>query len=117
MALPINTFVIKDRLESVEKKLDQVLEDEGVHNLAKDIIKKSMSSYLTTARGEINDIVKNAQTSIEKERKIATDFIFQEAEDRVKVLESKIKKSEMISRVAVIAAFASFAWDVITKFM
>ena len=32
--LPNNAFVVKDRVESIEKKLEQVLKEEGLHELA-----------------------------------------------------------------------------------
>jgi hypothetical protein len=117
MSLPTNTFVIKERLESVEKKLDEILNDEDLHNLAKDIIKRSMSSYLTTARGEINEIIRGAQTSIEKEKKLATDMMSQEIESRISLIEGRMRKAEMISRIAVMSAFGSVVWIIITKFM
>lgn len=117
MGLPSNTFIVKDRVEQMEKKLEQVLQEEGLHELAKDIVKKSLASYLTTVKGEINDIVKSAQSSVEKEKKLAIDDMDAKISAHTEMMSSRIHRAEMVSKISAMIAFASIAWNIISKMM
>lgn len=117
MALPTSAFIVKDRLELMEKKLEQVLQEEGLQDLTKELVKKSIASYLTTVKGEINEIVKTAQASIEKEKKIAADDIDSKIENHFMQMSDRVARAEMIAKISAMIAFASIAWNLVSSMM
>jgi uncharacterized protein YyaL (SSP411 family) len=102
--LPHNAFVVKDRVESIEKKLEQVLNEEGLHELAKDITKKAIASSLTSSKQELAEIVSSAKEAAAVDKLIIIKDFTEQLQDHLIEVEMRVVKSEKIAKLAVAAS-------------
>jgi len=97
--LPNNAFVIKDRVESIEKKLEQVLKEEGLHELAKDITKKALASSLTASKQELTEIVNSARDIAAADKRIIIKDFTEQLQDHLIEVEMRVVRSEKIAKL------------------
>lgn len=119
MALPNNTFIVKERLESMEKKLEQVLQEEGLHEIAKDITKKALASSLTASKNELNEIVRSAQISAEaslgEEKTKIMSSLEEKLCDHVVSIEARLLRAERLAMLACAATCLIAAWKILAS--
>ena len=118
MAQLNNTFIVKERLESMEKKLEQVLNEEGLHELAKDITKKALASSLSASKSELNEIVKTAQITAEaslgKEKQELVSILDGKLEDHAVSIQERLARAEKLAVVAMVVTALLATWNVVS---
>ena len=114
MAPPSNMFVVKDRVESIEKKLEQVLNEEGLHELAKDITKKALASSLTSSKHELNEIVSSAKEAAAADKRIVLNDFTEQLQNHLIEVEQRVSKSEKLAKLAILLCAGLLAFDLLT---
>lgn len=119
-------FVVKERLEGLEKLVDQVLQVDGLKELAKDTTKHVLDEALETSKVELREV---AKTTIQE----AKDYILSEKEtlnidvdkrldaarsefqkalvDHLENVEARLSKAEKLLKVAIILSIVSAVWS------
>lgn len=127
-----NTFVVKERLEGLEKMLGQALEIDGLKDLAKDATKKLIDEAVTAGKSELKetarDVVKEAKDFILSEREALTVDVdkrlaearseFQKAVvEHLDKTEERVTKAERLLKIALGVSLASAAWSGLSGFL
>ena len=73
MANKLEAFVVKDRVEGLEKLVGQALEIDGLKDMAKDVTKKVLEEALENGKAELKE---TAKSTVQE----AKDFILSEKE-------------------------------------
>lgn len=119
-------FVIKERLEGLEKLVDKVLEVDGLKELAKDTTKHVLDEALESSKVELREV---AKTTIQE----AKDYILSEKEslnidvdkrleaarsdfqkalvEHLENVEARLSKAEKLLKVAIILSIVSALWS------
>lgn len=119
-------FVIKERLEGLEKLVDKVLEVDGLKELAKDTTKHVLDEALESSKVELREV---AKTTIQE----AKDYILAEKEtlnidvdkrleaarsdfqkalvEHLENVEARLSKAEKLLKVAIILSIVSALWS------
>jgi hypothetical protein len=121
-----NTFVVKERVEGLEKMVGQALEIDGLKDLAKDATKKFLDEAVAAGKAELKETAKDAV-------KEAKDFVLSENEalsvdmdkrlesarsefqkavvEHIEKVEERLTKVERLLKIALIVSLASAAWS------
>jgi len=126
MADKQSAFVVKERLEGLEKLVDKVLEVDGLKELARDTTKHVLDEALETSKVELRAA---AKSTIQE----AKDYILAEKEalntdvdarldaarsdfqkalvEHLENVEGRLTKAERLLKIAIIISLASAAWS------
>jgi len=126
MADKQSAFVVKERLEGLEKLVDKVLEVDGLKEIAKDTTKQVLDEALETSKVELRAA---AKSTIQE----AKDYILAEKEamnidvdarldaarsdfqkalvEHLENVEARLTKAERLLKIAIIISLASAAWS------
>lgn len=121
-----SAFVVKERLEGLEKLVDKVLEVDGLKELAKDTTKHVLDEALESSKVELREV---AKSTIQE----AKDYILSEKEtlnidvdkrldaarsdfqkalvDHLANVEARLTKAEKLLKVAIALAIVSAIWS------
>ena len=126
MAEKQSAFVVKERIEGLEKLVDQVLQVDGLKELAKDTTKHVIDEALESSKVELREV---AKSTIQE----AKDYILSEKEtlnididkrldaarsefqkalvDHLENVEARLSKAEKLLKVAIILSIVSAVWS------
>lgn len=119
-------FVIKERLEGLEKLVDKVLEVDGLKELAKDTTKHVLDEALESSKVELREVAKSTiqeakdyilsekeSLSIDVDKRLeAARSDFQKAlVEHLENVESRLSKAERLLKVAIILSIVSALWS------
>lgn len=127
MAEKPNAFVVKERLESLEKLVGQVLKVDGLHDLASEIVGKTAEKELDISRKQLDSIVKEAKTMIESKKEVmvldvdkrldAAKTELQKAlVEHLEAVEKSVVRIERMAKLALAIAVLSAAWSGLSAF-
>lgn len=125
-------FIVKDRIEVLEKVVDKILDVDGLKALAKDTTKSVLDEALESSKVELRDA---ARSSIQE----AKEFILSEKsgitvdlDERLKIarsdfqkalvehlenVETRISKVERLVKIAIAVSLASALWSGLIRFI
>lgn len=127
-----NTFVVKERLEGLEKMVGQALEIDGLKDLAKDATKKFLDEAVEASKAELKetarDVVKEAKDFVLSEKQALTVDMdkrldqarseFQKAiVEHIEKVEERLAKAERLLKIALAISLASAAWSGLSGFL
>ena len=123
-----NVFVMKDRVEGLEKLVDQVLKVDGLHDLAKDIAASVITKAVSDSKSELANIIVEAKNSILSEKlsiKTEQDHRFDLAKtelqnalvEHVEALEARVAASESKTKIAITIVIASMILSAVSCFL
>lgn len=127
-----NTFVVKERIEGLEKMVGQALEIDGLKDLAKDATRKFLDEAVAAGKAELKetarDAVKEAKDFVLSEKEALTVDMdkrlaearseFQKAVvDHIEKVEMRLAKTERLLKIALALSLASAAWSGLSGFL
>jgi tRNA uridine 5-carbamoylmethylation protein Kti12 len=127
-----STFVVKDRIEGLEDKVEKVLKIDGLTEMAKDVTSKVLKEALDSSKEEIKetarDVVKEAKEFVLSENKALTVDMdkrlseasseFQKAVvEHIGKVEERLAKTERLLKIALTLTLASTAWSTLAGFL
>lgn len=122
----IKSFVVKDRVEGLERLVNQALEIDGLKDMAKDVTKRVLDEALENGKTEIKEAAKStvqeAKEFILAEKKFmsvdmdkrldAARSEFQKAlVDHLDAVEERITKAERMLKIAIVLSILSALWS------
>lgn len=131
--MPIDTksvFVVKERVESLEKMVEQALEIDGLKDLAKDATKKFLDEAVEAGKTELKetarDAVKEAKDFVLSEKEALTVDMDKRLEaarsdlqkaivEHIEKVEERLANTEKLLKIALAFALASAAWSGLTN--
>lgn len=131
--MPIDTksvFVVKERVESLEKMVEQALEIDGLKDLAKDATKKFLDEAVEAGKTELKetarDAVKEAKDFVLSEKEALTVDMDKRLEaarsdlqkaivEHIEKVEERLAKTEKLLKIALALDLASAAWSGLTN--
>lgn len=126
MADKQSAFVVKERLEGLEKLVDKVLEVDGLKELAKDTTKQVLNEALESSKVELREAAKSTiqeakdyilsekeSLNIDVDKRLdAAKSDFQKAlVDHLTNVEVRLTKAEKLLKVAIALAIVSAIWS------
>ena len=126
MADKQSAFVVKERLEGLEKLVDKVLEVDGLKELAKDTTKHVLDEALESSKVELREVAKSTiqeakdyilsekeSLNIDVDKRLdAARSDFQKAlVDHLANVEARQTKAEKLLKVAIALAIVSAIWS------
>jgi hypothetical protein len=132
MAEKPNAFVVKDRLEGLEKLVGQALEIDGLKDMAKDVTKKVLDEALESGKFELKEVAKSTvqeakefilaekeTMNVDMDRRLeAARSDFQKAMvEHLEKVEERLTKAERLLKIALALALASAAWSGLTNLL
>ena len=120
------TFVIRERLEGLEKLVDKVLEVDGLKELAKDTTKHVLDEALESSKVELREVAKTtiqeakdyilsekATLNIDVDKRLeAARSDFQKAlVEHLENVEMRLTKAERLLKIVIAISLASAAWS------
>ena len=127
-----STFVVKERLEGLEKMVGQALDIDGLKDMAKDATKKFLDEAVEAGKSELKDtakeVVKEAKDFILSEKEVLTVDMdkrlaearseFQKAVvEHIEKVEERLAKTEWLLKIALAISLASAAWSGFSGFL
>jgi len=132
MSTKLDAFVVRERVEGLEKLVGQALEIEGLKDMAKDVTKKVLDDALESGKVELREV---AMSTVQE----AKDFILSEKEtmtvdmdkrldaarsefqkalvEHLERVEERLAKAEKLLKIALAFSLASAAWSGLTNFL
>lgn len=119
-------FVIRERLEGLEKLVDKVLEVDGLKELAKDTTKHVLDEALESSKVELREVAKTtiqeakdyilsekATLNIDVDKRLeAARSDFQKAlVEHLENVEMRLTKAERLLKIVIAISLASAAWS------
>jgi len=130
MANKPDVFVVRERVEGLEKLVGQALEIDGLKDMAKDVTKKVLDEALQSGKDELKEA---ARSTVQE----AKDFILSEKEtmtvdmdkrleaarsefqkalvEHLERVEERLAKAEKLLKIALALSLASAAWSGLTN--
>jgi len=130
MAVKPEIFVVRERVEGLEKLVGQALEIDGLKDMAKDVTKKVLDEALESGKAELKEAAKStvqeAKDFILTERETMTVDMdkrleaarseFQKAlVEHLDRVEDRLTKAEKLLKIALALSLASAAWSGLTN--
>jgi hypothetical protein len=121
-----SVFVVRDRVEGLEKLVNQALEIDGLKDLAKDVTKKVLDEALESDKVEIKEVAKSTvqeakefilaekeQLSVDVDTRLdAARSEFQKAlVEHLEKVEARLSNAEKLLKIALILSLLSAAWS------
>jgi hypothetical protein len=122
----IKGFVVKDRVEGLERLVNQALEIDGLKDMAKDVTKRVLDEALESGKSEIKEAAKSTVQeakefilaekevmSVDMDKRLDTARSeFQKAlVDHLSSVEERITKAERMLKIAIILSILSALWS------
>jgi len=122
----INAFIVKDRVEGLEKLVNQALEIDGLKDMAKDVTKRVLDEALESGKTEIKEAAKSTVQeakefilaekevmSVDMDKRLeAARSEFQKAlVDHLNSVEDRITKAERLLKIAIVLSILSALWS------
>jgi hypothetical protein len=132
MAEKPNAFVVKDRLEGLEKLVGQALEIDGLKDMAKDVTKKVLDEALESGKVELKEVAKSTvqeakefilaekeTMNVDMDKRLeAAKSNFQKAMvEHLEKVEVRLAKAERLLKIALALALASAVWSGLTNLL
>lgn len=128
MAEKQNVFVMKDRVEGLEKLVDKVLKVDGLHELAKDITNEVITKAVNDSKAELARIVVesadaflNEKNSVKIEADARFDFAKTEFQaalvEHIESVEARVAKVELKAKAAIAIASISMIASAVLRFL
>jgi len=122
MADNSKVFIVRDKVEALEKLVDQVLHVDGLHNLASEIVGKTAEKELDISRKQLDNIVEEAKAIIDSKKEVVVLDVDKRLDaaktelqkaivEHVKAVEKSMVRIERMARLALILAVLSAAWS------
>jgi hypothetical protein len=127
-----DVFVVRERVEGLEKLVGQALEIDGLKDMAKDVTKKVLDEALESGKAELKE---TAKSTVQE----AKDFILSEKEtmtvdmdkrletarsefqkalvEHLDRVEDRLTKAEKLLKIALALSLASAAWSGLANFL
>ena len=117
---------MRDRVEGLEKLVNQALEIDGLKDLAKDVTKKVLDEALESGKVEIKEVAKSTvqeakefilaekeQLSVDVDTRLdAARSEFQKAlVEHLEKVEARLSNAEKLLKIALILSLLSAAWS------
>ena len=127
-----SVFVVRDRVEDLEKLVNQALEIDGLKDLAKDVTKKVLDEALESGKVEIKEVAKSTvqeakefilaekeQLSVDVDTRLdAARSEFQKAlVEHLEKVEARLSNAEKLLKIALILSLLSAAWSGLAGYM
>jgi hypothetical protein len=127
-----SVFVVRDRVEGLEKLVNQALEIDGLKDLAKDVTKKVLDEALESGKVEIKEVAKSTvqeakefilaekeQLSVDVDTRLdAARSEFQKAlVEHLEKVEARLSNAEKLLKIALILSLLSAAWSGLAGYM
>ena len=122
----VSAFVVKERVEGLEKLVNQALEIDGLKDMAKDVTKRVLDEALESGKSEIKEAAKStvqeAKEFILAEKEVMSVDMdkrlesarseFQKAlVDHLNAVEDRITKAERLLKIAIVLSILSALWS------
>jgi|Wag4MinimDraft_6_1082665.scaffolds.fasta_scaffold35658_2 hypothetical protein len=122
----VSAFVVKERVEGLEKLVNQALEIDGLKDMAKDVTKRVLDEALESGKSEIKEAAKStvqeAKEFILAEKEVMSVDMdkrlesarseFQKAlVDHLNSVEDRITKAERLLKIAIVLSILSALWS------
>lgn len=128
MAEKQNVFVMKDRVEGLEKLVDKVLKVDGLHELAKDITNEVITKAVNDSKAELAKIVVesadaflNEKNSVKIEADARFDFAKTEFQaalvEHIESVEARVATVELKAKAAIAIASISMIVSAVLRFL
>ena len=128
MAEKQNVFVMKDRVEGLEKLVDKVLKVDGLHELAKDITNEVITKAVNDSKAELARIVVesadaflNEKNSVKIEADARFDFAKTEFQaalvEHIESVEARVATVELKAKAAIAIASISMIVSAVLRFL
>ena len=128
MAEKQNVFVMKDRVEGLEKLVDKVLKVDGLHELAKDITNEVITKAVNDSKAELARIVVesadaflNEKNSVKIEADARFDFAKTEFQaalvEHIESVEARVATVELKAKAAIAIASISMITSAVLRFL
>lgn len=127
-----SVFVVRDRVEGLEKLVNQALEIDGLKDMAKDVAKKVLDEALESGKVEIKEVAKSTvqeakefilaekeQLSVNVDTRLdAARSEFQKAlVEHLEKVEARLANAEKLLKIALILSLLSAAWSGLAGYM
>jgi hypothetical protein len=121
-----SAFIVRERVEGLEKLVNQALEIDGLKDMAKDVTKRVLDEALENGKTEIKEAAKStvqeAKEFILSEKEVmsvdmdkrldAARSEFQKAlVDHLNSVEDRITKAERLLKIAIVLSILSALWS------
>ncbi len=121
-----SAFIVRERVEGLEKLVNQALEIDGLKDMAKDVTKRVLDEALESGKSEIKEAAKStvqeAKEFILSEKEVmsvdmdkrldAARSEFQKALiDHLNSVEDRITKAERLLKIAIVLSILSALWS------
>ena len=121
-----SAFIVRERVEGLEKLVNQALEIDGLKDMAKDVTKRVLDEALESGKTEIKEAAKStvqeAKEFILSEKEVmsvdmdkrldAARSEFQKAlVDHLNSVEDRITKAERLLKIAIVLSILSALWS------
>jgi len=132
MATKLEAFVVKERVEGLEKLVGQALEIDGLKDMAKDVTKKVLNEALESGKVELKELAKSTvqeakefvlaekeTMTVDMDKRLeAARSDFQKAMvEHLEKVEERLTKAERLLKIALALALASAAWSGLTNLL
>jgi hypothetical protein len=128
MAEKQTVFVMKDRVEGLEKLVDKVLKVDGLHELAKDITDQVVTKAVNDSKAELARIVVESADAFLNEKnsvKIEADARFSVAKtefqtalvEHIESVEARVIAVELKAKAAIAIASISMIVSAVLRFL
>jgi len=123
-----NVFVMKDRVEGLEKLVDKVLKVDGLHELAKDITDQVVTKAVNDSKAELARIVVESADAFLNEKnsvKIDADARLSIAKnefqsalvEHIESVEARVAAAELKAKAAIAIASISMIASAVLRFL
>lgn len=122
----LSAFIVKERVEGLEKLVNQALEIDGLKVMAKDVTRQVLDEALERGKAEIKEAAKSTVQeakefilaekevmSVDMDKRLeAARSDFQKAlVDHLNSVEDRITKAERLLKIAIILSILSALWS------
>jgi hypothetical protein len=119
-------FIVRDRIEGLEKIVDKILEVDGIKELAKDATKSVLDEALESSKVELRDVAKstiqeakeyilseksNVSVDLDKRLEIARSDFQKALVEHLENVEKRLAKAERLLKIAIAISLASAMWS------
>lgn len=127
-----SVFVVRDRVEGLEKLVNQALEIDGLKDLAKDVTKKVLDEALESGKVEIKEVAKltvqeakefilaeKEQMSVDVDTRLdaARSELQKALVEHLEKVEARLTNAEKLLKIALILSLLSAAWSGLAGYM
>ena len=121
-------FIVRERVEALEKLMGQVLKIDGLHDLASEILGKTAEKELDISRKQLDSIVEEAKTMIDSQKEVVVLDVDKRLDaaktelqkalvEHLETAEKSIVRLEKMAKIALTISVLSAIWSGLSAFL